>query len=100
MSRWARRIDRAQPAIVRDLRAMGYGVLHTHSVGKTAPDLVVAKAGVNVLVEIKTPGREKHDPAHIKAQRDAQEAWPGEWITATSAADIVDWFRRMHGVVP
>lgn len=99
MSRWARRIDKAQPAIVAELRAQGYGVLHTYTIGKTAPDMVVAKGGATVLVEIKTPGREKHDRlGQREAQRAAREAWPGEWIQATSATDVVRWFREMHGV--
>ena len=49
------RIDQNQPAIVETFRAHGCDVLHTHQLGKGAPDVFVGWNGLWLACEIKTP---------------------------------------------
>lgn len=51
-----RKVDLNQAEIVRGLRALGYTVRHTHTIGQGFPDLVIGKHGHNLLVEVKQPG--------------------------------------------
>jgi Holliday junction resolvase len=50
------RIDGNQKQVVRELRAMGYSVRHTHQIGKGFPDIVIGRNGKTLLVEIKMEG--------------------------------------------
>jgi hypothetical protein len=46
------RVDRNQPEIVKHFRSCGFSVLHTHTL-KNCFDILVAKDGVAVAIEIK-----------------------------------------------
>lgn len=90
MSRWARRVDTAQPPMVEELRAHGCSVILTHAVGGKAPDLIVGRHGVTVLVEVKTPGREKKEKARLVKQAAARDEWRGAaYIQATTTAEVL-----------
>ena len=52
--RRAAKIDANQPEIVEAFRSMGCDVLHTHTLGKGAPDLFVAWSGIWLAIEVKT----------------------------------------------
>ena len=55
--RWAAKVDATHVAIRDGLRELGYFVIDTSDVGKDFPDLLaVSKAGVIVLLEVKTLG--------------------------------------------
>lgn len=91
MSRWARRVDAAQPAIVEELRAHGVSCLLTSRLGGDAPDFVAGKWGVTVMVEAKTPGRERKEKARLAKQASARAAWNGgPYIQATTAREVLD----------
>ena len=49
----ARRIDENQPKIVQAFRDFGCDVIHTHTLGKGAPDLFVAYSGIWLAIEVK-----------------------------------------------
>jgi len=51
--RRAARIDLVQPEIVAAFRAAGCDVLHTHTLGRGAPDIFVAFGGIWLACEIK-----------------------------------------------
>lgn len=51
--RRAARIDGNQNLIVRQLKQLGFEVAITSQLGSGFPDLLIAKAGVNTLVELK-----------------------------------------------
>ena len=53
--RRAARADRNQAQIVAALRKVGATVLHLHSLGRGAPDILAGYRGRNILMEIKTP---------------------------------------------
>jgi len=91
---YAAKADGNQPDIVDELRARGFLVSHTHTLGQGKPDIIVGGyhfgLGCNVLLwaEIKMPG---------KTLTEAEEAFHKEWedypvIQAFSARDILDWF--------
>ena len=47
------RVDANQKEIVQQLRKRGISVLHTHQLGKGAPDIVIGYMNQNYLIEIK-----------------------------------------------
>lgn len=90
MSRWARRVDTAQPPMVEELRANGCSVILTHAVGGKAPDFIAGRHGATVLVEAKTPGRERKEKARLVRQADARDEWRGgPYIQATTTAQVL-----------
>jgi hypothetical protein len=57
--RRACKVDDNQGDIVKALRALGWHVIPTHQVGQLIPgfaDLIAAKQGVMLFVEVKMPG--------------------------------------------
>lgn len=71
----AARIDANQTQIVKALRKAGCTVQHLHSVGKGCPDLLVGRAGVNYLLELKDGAK---SPSEQKLTPD-QVIWHSEW---------------------
>jgi hypothetical protein len=71
--RQAARIDANQVAIVEALRKAGCTVQSLARIGAGCPDLLVARAGENYLLEIKTDGGVLN-----KAQLDWIAAWNGQ----------------------
>ena len=71
----AARIDANQPAIVAALRKAGCTVQHLHSVGKGCPDLLVGRAGINYLIELKDGAKS----ASEQRLTPDQVVWHGEW---------------------
>jgi hypothetical protein len=65
------RIDVNQPEIVAALRAAGAAVASLAAVGKGVPDLLVSRAGVNYLLEVKASPRSKLTPD--------EAAWHAAW---------------------
>lgn len=55
-----RKVDANQPAIVAGLRQCGARVLHLHTLGHGAPDLLCGFRGQLHLIEIKEPGKRGH----------------------------------------
>lgn len=82
----AARIDANQPEIVAALRKAGCTVQHLHSVGKGCPDLLVGRAGVNYLLEIKDGGK----PASDQRLTADQVVWHREWGGAVTVVNSVD----------
>ena len=66
------RVDANQKKIVSKIREAGCSVLHTHQLGKGAPDIIVGYAGNNYLIEIKDGDKplaqQKLTPDEIKFQ--------------------------------
>ena len=92
--RTAAKVDRNQPAIVAELRKLGFDVDHVHQV-KNLYDLVVTgvpvghKQAAAVRVEVKMPGG--------ALTEGEQGFWdnqlhPDNLIVAESAEDVLRWF--------
>ena len=65
------RVDANHGEIVEALEAMGWGVKSTAQLGKGFPDLIAAKAGRLVLIEVKdgvkAPSKRKRTPDEVEA---------------------------------
>ena len=81
------RIDKNQPAIVQALRGMGAEVLHTHTLGKGAPDIIVGHHGVNYLFEIKDPAQPKSKRHLTDDEQEFHARWRGTVYVIESFED-------------
>jgi len=86
------KVDLNQKDIVRKLRAMGYSVRHTHTIGKGFPDLVIGRHGVNLLVEVKRKGEKL-----TQDEQDFFEIWRGLVIIGYDAEQINSYFEINFG---
>lgn len=85
----ARRVDANHAEIVAAFRQLGYSVADTSRLGNGFPDLVVAKAGRTVLVEVKDGAK---PPSARKLTEDEQTfagAWRGEYRVVESVDDVL-----------
>lgn len=73
--RRAAKIDANQPEIIAALRAIGCSVQPLHGVGQGVPDLVAAKHGRNVMIEIKDGSK----PRSARQLTDDQIEWIAAW---------------------
>lgn len=82
--RRAAKVDGNQTDIVDALRAAGCSVRITSAVGSGFPDIVVGRAGVTYLLEIKDgslqPSRQKLTPD----EREFANAWRGHYAVAAN----------------
>jgi len=78
-----RRVDANHTAIVEALRKAGYSVASTAMVGFGFPDIAVGAHGVNVLIEIKPPGKPSLQKL-TKSEKEWHDAWQGSVYTVTS----------------
>ena len=85
--RRAAKVDLNQRQIVRELRAMGFSVRHTHTIGQGFPDLVIGKGGVNLLVEVKREGEQL-----TADEKEFFASWNGYVIIGYSAEQIQQAF--------
>lgn len=85
----AKRTDANQTEIVKGLRADGWDVAVTSSLGKGFGDIVAGKPGINVIVEIKNgkqpPSKQKLTPAEDKFH----DKWRGPKIICKSLEDAL-----------
>lgn len=82
--RRAAKVDTTQAAIVAALRRVGCSVQPLHQVGQGVPDLVVGRAGINYLIEAKTPGG-KLTPD----ERRWHELWGGQVAIAATIEEAL-----------
>ena len=86
--RRAAKVDNNQSAIVQALRSAGCTVLHLHSVGMGAPDLLVGFRGANYLIEVKSL-RTRKKPHLLEAQKRWHESWKGQAAVVTSPWEAI-----------
>ena len=82
----ARKTDINQSRIVDALRKCGYSVAVTSSIGNGFPDLVAGKGGINFLIEVKQPGKEKGLTTH---QIEFIARWRGNVIVASEVGAVL-----------
>ena len=88
MPRYAARADGNQPEIAEAFRRFGCTVAYTHTVGEGFPDLVVGRAGKNLLVEIKDPTKPKRDQQLTGAQKEFHAGWNGVIEVVKTVDDV------------
>jgi len=78
-----------------ELRASGFSVALTHTLGQGFPDMVVGFGNYNLLVEIKDPEK---PPSQRKLTPDEEE-WHANWkgcvIVAEHSADVIEHFSNI-----
>tara|TARA_R110002020_G_scaffold43184_3_gene125841 strand:- start:801 stop:1091 length:291 start_codon:yes stop_codon:yes gene_type:complete len=84
------RVDSNQKKIVSQLRELGCSVLHTHQLGKGAPDIIVGFKGKNYLIELKDGDKplsqQKLTIDEIKFQAD----WQGQYSVVSSLDALLE----------
>lgn len=84
-----KRVDANQAAIVADLRKLGATVLHLHTLGNDAPDLLVGFRGVNYLLEVKGP---KGRPSQ------GQVTWHDSWLGQVAVIKCTEEAMAVMGI--
>jgi hypothetical protein len=92
---YLRRVDSNQSGIVEELLKRGFSVRSLAALGKGVPDLLVARGGINLLVELKSEkarvsGKKMRETDD--RQREFRMLWQGPVIQARTADEIVAWF--------
>lgn len=82
------RVDSNQKDIVSQLRKIGCSVLHTHQIGKGAPDIIVGYDLRNYLVEIKDGNRPLSQQQLTKDELKFQSEWKGTYVVINNFDDL------------
>lgn len=94
--RRAARVDANQKVIVAAFRKLGYSVLHMHTLGQGAPDILVGKRGTCWPVEIKASRRDK-----LTADEEAfWKDWLGSLLLITSVDEVIEFDRKHFSKQP
>lgn len=94
--KFAARIDSNQPQIVAALRELGASVLHLHTIGKGAPDILIGYQGKNALVELKDGDK---PPSARKLTPDEQKfhaEWRGQVAIIESVEEAVAFIQTTN----
>ena len=83
--------DANHKEICAEFRKAGFSVIDLSQVGKSVPDILVAKWDKNILVEIKTP-KGKLDPGQIKFM----EEWKGISRVVRTVEDVIELDRYLY----
>ena len=83
------RVDANQKEIVQELRKRGISVLHTHQLGKGAPDIVVGYMNSNYLIELKDGNKSKSQQRLTKDELDFSLKWRGSYAVCNSLEQIL-----------
>lgn len=82
------RVDGNQKEIVTKLRKIGCSVLHTHQLGKGAPDIIVGYNLRNYLIEIKDGTKSISQQKLTKDEVKFQAEWKGTYLVINSFDQI------------
>lgn len=90
------RRDLGHSRIVAELRQLGFSVLDLASLGRSVPDLLVARAGTERLVEVKSGKKiHRHASALSAGQKSFAENWRGPpVIVALTTEDVLKEFNH------
>lgn len=80
----AKKVDTTHGAIRDHLRAIGWRVYDTASVGSGFPDLVVSRLGFTALVECKSGSEAGAESELNEAQRRFRDGWQGSYVVAAT----------------
>jgi hypothetical protein len=83
------RTDSNQSNLIADLIACHFSVANTSMVGNGFPDLVIARNGRNLLVEVKVDGEDL-----LPGQKQFALEWKGPVIVAHSIVEVLHEYGR------
>lgn len=87
--RRAAKVDANHAAIVAAFRQLGYSVLDLSRVGQGCPDLLVARAGKTMLIEVKDGAKKPSARKLTPAQMEFIQHWRGRIDVVQSTEDVV-----------
>lgn len=88
--RRAAKVDQNQASIVQALRTVGCSVLPLHAVGHGCPDLLVARAGDMVLIEVKDGAKPPSARKLTPDQVEFHASWRGRIAVVTSVREALE----------
>lgn len=92
MSKYARKVDINQKAIVEHLRSMGVSVFHLHTQGMGCPDLLCGINGQTFLIEVKRDAKAAFTPAQLEFQK----TWKGSTVVRiNNPQEAIDFVKNM-----
>lgn len=83
------RVDANQKEIVQQLRQLDVSVLHTHQLGKGAPDLILGYRNENYLIELKDGSKTKSQQKLTPDEVEFQSKWKGNYAVCNSLEQIL-----------
>jgi hypothetical protein len=89
--RRAAKVDGNHRQVVAAFKALGCTVQSLAAVGKGVPDLLVACAGLNHLVEVKNPKQ----PQNKRKLRSSQVVWASTWRAPRHLVESVEDVQRL-----
>jgi hypothetical protein len=87
--RRAARVDANHAEVVSALKGAGYTVKSLAAVGQGMPDLIVAKSGETVLIEVKDGNKPPSARKLTEPQEKFHREWAGRILTVTSPEDAL-----------
>ena len=87
--RRAAKVDANQADIVKGLRRIGCSVLPLHAVGQGCPDLLVARSGNTMLMEIKDGNKPPSQRKLTPDQEAFHERWHGGIATVCNLEEAI-----------
>lgn len=95
MPKYKARIDRNQVEIVKTFRQYGASVVHTHTLGRGFPDIVVGYQGNNFLIEIKDWLKPESQRKLTEAEQEFSNNWKGQYDIIESVGDVVSFMETI-----
>ncbi len=85
-------VDLNQSVIVQTLRDSGHSVVSLAGVGNGCPDLLIARSGVYLLVELKSPKETSHkrDKELRLTQKLFREEWKAPIAVCETAMEVIE----------
>lgn len=83
------RVDANQKEIVTELRKLDVSVLHTHQLGKGAPDLILGYRNDNFLIELKDGSKTKSQQKLTPDELEFQNKWRGNYAVCNSLEQVL-----------
>lgn len=83
------RVDANQKEIVKELRRLDISVLHTHQLGKGAPDLILGYRNDNFLIELKDGSKTKSQQRLTPDEVEFQNKWQGNYAVCNSLEQVL-----------
>lgn len=93
--RRAAKVDANHAEIAKAFRELGCSVLSLAQMGDGCPDLLVAKHGYSVLVEVKDGSKPPSERRLTPDQQDFHAKWLGLIMIAEGLSDVVEIMREL-----
>lgn len=83
------KVDTNQKDIVAALRAVGVSILHLHTLGEGAPDILCGFSDINILMEIKDGDKSSSARKLTPDQKKWHNEWKGQVVIVNSVYEAL-----------